>query len=119
MNRRVVKPKEQKHYQRSLSAFSRLVRLVQAARPLAGCSRLAALGRDQILQTQHINLALRQTGRMNEPSEFREPLAPLARQPEVRPNTSIEPTSTGWARYALYSLSASRAQPVPAAHVKR
>jgi hypothetical protein len=35
------------------------------------------------------------------------------------PNPSIERTSTGWARYARCSFSASRAQPVPASHVKR
>jgi hypothetical protein len=43
----------------------------------------------------------------------------LWRAQRVLPNPSIEPTSTGWARYALCSFSASRAQPLPAAHVKR
>jgi hypothetical protein len=46
-------------------------------------------------------------------------LALLAKNLNVLPNPSIEPTSTGWARYALYSFSASRAHPVPAPHVKR
>jgi hypothetical protein len=46
-------------------------------------------------------------------------LALLAKNLNVLPNPSIEPTSTGWARYARWSLSASRAHPVPAAHVKR
>jgi hypothetical protein len=98
MNRRVVKTEEHIHYQRSLSAFSRLVGLSQAARPLAGGSPLAVLGRDQIVQNQHFNLALRQTSRMNKQSEFRETLALQSCQPEVRPNPSIERTSTGLAR---------------------
>jgi hypothetical protein len=41
------------------------------------------------------------------------------RQNAVLPNPSIEWTSTGWARYARCSSSASRAQPAPAPHVKR
>jgi hypothetical protein len=61
MNRRVIKPEEQKHCQRSLSAFFRLVGFAQAARPLAGGSPLAVLEQDQSLQNQHFNLALRQT----------------------------------------------------------
>jgi hypothetical protein len=72
---------------------------VQAARPLAGGLPLAALELNQILQSQHFNLALRQTARMNQPSEFCEPLALQARHPEVWPNPSIERTSTGLARY--------------------
>jgi hypothetical protein len=98
MNRCAFKPEEQKHFRRSLSAFSHPAGFVQAARPPAGCSPLAVLERDQILQNQHVNLALRQTASMTEPSEFREPLALQARQPEVRPNPSIERTSTGLAR---------------------
>jgi hypothetical protein len=90
MNRRVFKPEEQKHYQRSLSAFSRLVGLAQAARPLAGGSPLAVLERDQILQSQHFNSALRQTGRMNKQAEVREPLALQAHQPDVRLEVNFE-----------------------------
>jgi hypothetical protein len=129
MNRRVVKPEEQKHYQRSLSAFFRLVGFAQAARPLAGGSPLAVIGRNQSLQNALAFVAFRKTGRMNRSTVFleahaRSTLQPLpsganAQQPKVRPNPSIEPTSTGWARYARCSLSASRAQPLPAAHVKR
>jgi hypothetical protein len=37
----------------------------------------------------------------------------------VTPNPSLERTSTGWARYARCLFSASRAQPVPAAQLKR
>jgi hypothetical protein len=94
-------------------------RLAQAARPLAGSSPVAVLERNQILQVLLMPAAVRQTGRMNKPPEFLQTLARSKCQPEVRPNPSIEPTSTGWARYARCSLSASRAQPVPAAHVKR
>jgi hypothetical protein len=35
------------------------------------------------------------------------------------PNPSLERTSTGWARYARWSFSASRAQPVASAQLKR
>jgi hypothetical protein len=129
MNRRVVKPEEQKHCQRSLSAFFRLVGFAHAARPLAGGSPLAVLGRNHSLQTALALAAIRQTGRMNQSLELCEPLVrsmpqqlqhwAVERKARVRPNPSIEPTSTGWARYARCSLSASRAQPVPAAHVKR
>jgi hypothetical protein len=129
MNRRVVKPEEQKHCQRSLSAFFRLVGFAQAARPLAGRSPLAVLGRNRSLQTALALAAIRQTGRMNQSLELCEPLVrsmpqqlqhwAVERKARVRPNPSIEPTSTGWARYARCSLSASRAHPVPAAHVKR
>ena len=119
MNRSFAKPEEQKRYQRSLSAFFRLAGFAQAARPLAGSSPPVVLGREQILQNQYFNLAVRQTVRMTKPSKVREPLALQACQPEVWPNPSIERTSTGWPRYARCSLSASRGQPVPAAHVKR
>jgi hypothetical protein len=129
MNRCIVKPEEQMHCQRSLSALSYLVGHAQAARPLAGSSSLAVLGRSQNLQNVLALAAIRQTGRMNQSRELCEPLVrsmphqiqhwEVERESRVRPNPSIEPTSTGWARYARCSLSASRAQPVPAAHVKR
>jgi hypothetical protein len=45
--------------------------------------------------------------------------ASLGSQTALRPNPSLERTSTGWARYARCSFSASRAQPVPAAQLKR
>jgi hypothetical protein len=45
--------------------------------------------------------------------------ASLGSQTALRPNPSLERTSTGWARYARYSFSASRAQPVPAPQLKR
>jgi hypothetical protein len=117
------------HCQRSLSSFFRLVGFAHAARPLAGGSPLAVLGRNRSLQTTLASGAFGQTDPMNQSLELRKKLPhstvrELRRRvvelkARVRPNPSIEPTSTGWARYALYSFSASRAHPVPAAHVKR
>ena len=120
MKRRFAKTQMQMHCQRSLSALSRLGGLAQAARPLAGCSPPAVLGREQILQIHHFNLALRQTARMNEPSEFRETPAPQTCQHKVRPNSSIERTSTGLAHSTsqvhVPLRGPSRFRP---AHVKR
>jgi hypothetical protein len=45
--------------------------------------------------------------------------ASLGSQTALRPNPSLERTSTGWARYARCSFSASRAQPVASAQLKR
>jgi hypothetical protein len=101
-------------------SFLLSVRRAQAARPLAGGSPLAALEQEQILQAQRLNLALRQTRRMNEPSKFRETLALLPCQPEMRPNPSIERTSTGLAHSTpqvyVPLRGPSRFRP---AHVKR
>jgi hypothetical protein len=83
---------------RSLSAFSRLGGFAQAARPLAGGSPSAVLDQDQD-QIQHFWPALRQTRQMDQPPEFLEPFSPQARKPRVRPNPSIERTSTGLARF--------------------
>jgi hypothetical protein len=101
-------PEEQMHFQRSLSVFSRLAWLAQAARPLAGGSPSMVLGRNKVLQNSIAFAAFRQTGRMNKPVEFRETLARsllqehhprvTERQTKVRPNPSIERTSTGLAR---------------------
>jgi hypothetical protein len=129
-NRCVIKREEQIHYQRWLLAFSHLVGLSQAARPLAGGSPSVVLGRHQILQNTAELAALRQTGRMN---KLREPPETLARsvpqklrtfatelQLAVRPNPSIERTSTGLAHSAtpvyVPLRGPSRWRP---AHVKR
>jgi hypothetical protein len=45
--------------------------------------------------------------------------ASLSLQTALRPNPSLERTSTGWARYARCQFSASRAQPVASAQLKR
>jgi hypothetical protein len=45
--------------------------------------------------------------------------ASLGLQLALRPDPSLERTSTGWARYARCQLSASRAQPVASAQLKR
>jgi hypothetical protein len=81
------------------SSFRLSVRHAQAARPLAGVIPMAAIEQEQMRQVQRLNLALRQTRRMNEQSKFREALALPACQPKVRPNPSIERTSTGLARF--------------------
>ena len=106
----------------------------QAARPLAGGSPPAALGREQILQTALALVALRQTGQMNLRPLFFETLArSLLNQPQsraterqfkVRPNPSLERTSTGKALgprgYSAYPPPRGpNASPVPAAQLKR
>jgi hypothetical protein len=130
LTRRDAKTEGKTHYRRSLSAFSRLVGLAQAARPLAGGSPTAVLGRVEFPQNQLGLAAFRQTGRMNIPSEFRETLAhsmPQQLQPwvtehqsQVRPNPSIERTPTGLARFTSLVYvplrGPSRRRP---AHVKR
>jgi hypothetical protein len=144
-NRRVAKPEEQSHYQRSLSAHSRLVGLAQAARPPPGGSpnnvrNLAAqesslgrfaqaptrrLGREQIQGQPQATLGrfkLRLVCSRVSIKFMAQPLqlhAAIWRAQRVRPNPSIERTSTGWPRCARCSFSASCGQPVPAAHVKR
>ena len=80
----------------------------QATRPLAGCSPQSVLERDNVPIFPLALAALEQTGRISGPSMFREALArstpqrlhPRATgcQPAVRPNPSIERTSTGLAR---------------------
>jgi hypothetical protein len=101
-------------------SFLLSVRGAQAARPLAGGSPLAAVEQEQIQQVERLRLALRQTRRMNAPSKFREALALSACQPKVRPNPSIERTSTGLAHSTPQFYSSfrgpSRFRP---AHVKR
>jgi hypothetical protein len=102
----------------------------QAARPLAGGSPPAVFGRNQSLQNALTVAAIRQTGQMNERSELRKTLAlPMERQLQlraverksrVRPNPSIERTSTGLARFTslvhVPLRGPSRFRP---AHVKR
>jgi hypothetical protein len=130
MNRRVVKPKKKMHCQRSLSAFFRLVGSAQAARSLAGGLPLAALGRNQSLQNALTFAAIRQTGRMSQLPELCKTLTPslsrqlrsraVERKARVRPNPSIERTSTGLARFTSQVYvplrGPSRFRP---AHVKR
>jgi hypothetical protein len=52
-------------------------------------------------------------------SSWQDSRASLGSQTALRPNPSLERTSTGWARYARWSFSASRAQPVASAQLKR
>jgi hypothetical protein len=128
MNRRVIKPKEQMHYQHSLSAFFRLVGFAQAARPMAGCSPLAVLGRKQHHSIGAVTRKLSaevsgsfQMERLRRPRcrgehdpvrirrlRLHPPLLQELQPPtnrahavkrKVRPNPSIERTSTGLARF--------------------
>ena len=125
-NLRAAEPQKKMHWQRSLSAPPRRV---GPARPLAGGSPAAALAKIQEQAVLWRIAAAKKAGRIGESVAFRQaPVHTRRQMPKpccnvlgfaVRPNTSIEPTSTGWPRYAHCPFSASRAQPAPAAHVKR